>query len=148
MNAAVALLAIHAATTVAMAGLIWFVQIVHYPLFARVGEASFPGYEEAHMRRTTWVVAPLMFAELATAGAIAIEPPAGIPSSAAWAGLGLVGLLWASTAAIQVPCHSRLRAELDPAVVRRLVAGNWLRTAGWTARGGLSLWMLARGAAA
>lgn len=35
-----ALLLVHAAATWAMVGLVWFVQVVHYPLFAQVGGMS------------------------------------------------------------------------------------------------------------
>ena len=54
------ILLIQAAATLAMVGLIWFVQIVHYPLMAQVGRDSFAHYEASHTARTTWVVAPLM----------------------------------------------------------------------------------------
>ena len=58
---------VHAFATVAMTGLIWFVQVVHYPLFARVGEEGFHAYEAAHARATSRVVAPLMLGEVGTA---------------------------------------------------------------------------------
>lgn len=35
------LLYLHAGATLFMTGLIWFVQVVHYPLFLRVGEGNF-----------------------------------------------------------------------------------------------------------
>ena len=57
------ILLLQAASTLAMVGLIWFVQIVHYPLFAQVGREGFSGYEQAHQNRTTFVVAPLMLVE-------------------------------------------------------------------------------------
>ncbi len=38
----------HITATLYMTGLIWFVQIVHYPLFARVGNAEFSAYEQRH----------------------------------------------------------------------------------------------------
>ena len=56
------LLLIHAGATLYMTGLIWFVQVVHYPLMARVGEDGFAEYEKHHQRLTTWVVAPPMAA--------------------------------------------------------------------------------------
>lgn len=43
-----ALLITHAAATLWMTGLIWFVQVVHYPLFALVGSTGFAAYESAH----------------------------------------------------------------------------------------------------
>ena len=37
-----------AVASVAMATVIWFVQVVHYPLFDRVGREGFTIYEMAH----------------------------------------------------------------------------------------------------
>ena len=53
----------HAASTLAMSGGIWFVQIVHYPLFALVADQALGRYEKEHVLRTGWVVGPLMVAE-------------------------------------------------------------------------------------
>ena len=63
-------LLLQVAATLALVGLIWFVQVVHYPLFAKVGSSSFADYEQSHQRRTTLVVAPLMLVEAATAIAL------------------------------------------------------------------------------
>ena len=48
----------HAAATLYMTGLIWFVQVVHYPLMGLTGKAEFSAYEQRHTLLTTWVVAP------------------------------------------------------------------------------------------
>ena len=56
----------------AMAGIIWYVQLVHYPLFAEVGADAWFVYHADHERRTGWVVAPLMVVELGSAAAIVI----------------------------------------------------------------------------
>ncbi len=39
-----------------MVGLIWLIQVVHYPLFANIPTAAFPDYERQHTHRTAWVV--------------------------------------------------------------------------------------------
>lgn len=132
------LLLAHAAVTLLMVGLIWFVQIVHYPLFALVGEAGFAHYERHHARRTTWVVAPPMIAELTMAGALAWS----MPGPLAWCGLALLAVIWASTALWQVPAHRQLQHGFDAHVHRRLVATNWVRTAAWSARGVVALALL------
>ena len=132
------------AATLFMTGLIWFVQVVHYPLFAAVGRDGFAAYHAAHSRRTTAVVMPVMVIEAATALLLAWRPPPGLPVAAALLGLGLVAAVWASTGLAQVPCHGRLGAGFDAATIRALVGGNWLRTAAWTARSALLLWMVAR----
>ncbi|MEM9020743.1 MAG: hypothetical protein AAGC44_09280 [Planctomycetota bacterium] len=134
------LIQLHTSATLYMVGLIWFVQLVHYPLMARVGEAQFIAYERLHTRWTTVAVAPAMFVELGTS--VALVPMAqgvGYPPVFAWAGLGLVLMLWVSTAILQVPCHRRLEQGFDRAVHQRLVRSNWLRTVGWSLRGVLVL---------
>ena len=47
----------HAAATLFMVGLIWFVQVVHYPLFARVGPDAFVPYAaaQAPSPASSWV---------------------------------------------------------------------------------------------
>ena len=129
----------HAFCTVAMAGLIWFVQIVHYPLFVEVGSGEFTRYEALHCRRTGYVVAPLMLTELATAAWLFFRPPTSGVEWATTAGIALLAAAWLSTALLQVPCHRRLERGFDPAVARRLVGTNWIRTIAWTARALLAL---------
>ena len=127
-----------------MTGLIWFVQIVHYPLFAQVGENGFSVYSRQHARRTGWVVAPLMLSELGTALLFLFSAfrPAFLPISAAIAGLFLLAVIWLSTALLQVPLHNRLVQGFDPSAAQKLVTGNWLRTVCWTLRALLLLWYL------
>lgn len=132
----------HAAATLFMVGLIWFVQVVHYPLFSRVGSEAFIPYAAAHGFLTTWVVGPPMLLELATAGWLALRPPPGVNPLVPWVGLALVAALWLSTFFLQVPLHESLRAGFQPDVWRRLVVTNLLRTALWTGRGGLALFLL------
>jgi len=132
----------HAASTWAMLGLIWFVQVVHYPLFARIDAAGFPAYEAAHASRTTLVVGPLMLIELLTAVWLVATMPVGVSRPAAWTGLALVAVIWLSTALLQVPQHNVLARGFEPAAHALLVHSNWVRTAAWTLRGGLALWLL------
>jgi hypothetical protein len=76
----------HAAATLFMVGLIWFVQVVHYPLFSRVGSDAFVPYAAAHGVLTTWVVGPPMLLEFATAGWLAPRPPPGVNPVVPWVG--------------------------------------------------------------
>ena len=80
------MIGIHAAATLYMTGLIWFVQVVHYPLMARVGGGGFAAYEAAHTNRTAWVVGPAMLAEAGTAVALVVDPAWDVPASSAMQG--------------------------------------------------------------
>ncbi len=135
-------LLIHVATTLFMTGLIWFVQVVHYPLFARVGCDGFATYAERHAARTTWIVGPVMSAELVTGVVLLAGGPEGKTLAILIAGMVLLGLIWLSTALLQVPLHERLRRGYTDADQRKLVQGNWIRTAAWSARAILILWLL------
>lgn len=140
---ATAIFLIHLAATLLMTGVIWIVQVVHYPLFAAVGAEAFRDYESQHQQRITLVVAPLMLIELATAVALVLwTAPAEIPAWMPLAGLILVGVVWLSTAFVQVPAHRLLESAFDGDAHRRLVATNWIRTVAWSLRTGLVLWML------
>jgi len=122
-------------STMAMVGLIWFVQIVHYPLYGLVGREAFAEYERVHQQRTTIVVAPLMLLEASTAAPLVFWRPDGVSIWLPWAGIVLSALIWGSTFFWQVPAHEKLTASFEPATHRFLVRSNWLRTVGWTARG-------------
>jgi hypothetical protein len=130
-----------------LVGLIWTIQIVHYPLFAAVGVDRFVAYEASHTRLITWVVGPVMLVEAATAGLFVAMRPASIPAWIPWTGLGLVILIWISTAVLQVPDHAKLANGFDATAHAHLVGTNWLRTIAWTARGvilAVAIWPVLR----
>jgi hypothetical protein len=142
-----AVLVAQAAVTWALVGLIWTIQLVHYPLLAGIATDRYPRWQRLHMTRITWVVGPLMIIEGATAAMMALLVWRGGPRELlSWAlggGLLLV-LIWLSTALLQAPAHGRLTAGFDPALHRWLMRTNWLRTLLWSARGGLLLLLLLR----
>ena len=136
-----ALFLAHLGATLMMVGILWMVQIVQYPLFSKVDGVGFDGFHDAHMTTITFVVGPLMLVEVATAVGLLLARPGWIPSWSMWAGLALIGLVWLSTWFVQVPLHNALASGgLEVAVVDKLVATNWVRTLGWSARAGLVLW--------
>ncbi len=110
-------LLIHYAATVFMTGVIWVIQLVHYPLFDRVGDAQFAGYEASHVARVTWVVGPPMLAEAFTALALLSSPMPRVPGWVPWVGAALLAVVWLSTAVWQVPQHDVLARGFDPRTV-------------------------------
>ena len=133
------LLAIQLLTTLPLVGLIWTIQVVHYPLFSRVGAPEFVEYQHAHMRAIGPLVGPLMAIEALTSIALIIFMPT---DPLAITGLVLVIVIWGSTAFLQVPCHRRLCDGFDPSAHRNLVVGNWIRTVAWSGRGVVAVVMV------
>ena len=129
----------HLAATLYLTGLIWVIQVVHYPLMDRVPGDGFIAFHTEHARRIGVVVIVPMLVELITALALLVIRPPGVPVALLVAGVVLVGAAWLSTFALQVPLHRRLSEGFDPAAHRALVRGNWIRTAAWTLRAAVAI---------
>lgn len=137
-----AVLLANASATLFMVGLSWFVQVVHYPLFAAVGADRFPAYHREHSRRTTWVVAAPMLAELVSSFALLVEPPAGETALTAL-GAVLAAAVWVLTFVAAVPAHRGLGDGFRHSAQDRLVRANLVRTLVWTAHGAVVIALLA-----
>lgn len=121
-----------------MTGLIWVIQVVHYPLFARVGAEGYREYQLAHQSLISLIVGPAMLVEALATGAILVTRRDAPAITAAI----LLAIIWASTAFLQVPLHNALANGFDAQAHARLVDTNWIRTIAWTARGILALYFL------
>ena len=117
-----------------LTGLIWMVQIVHYPGFLGVGTEQFLAYQHNHMRTISYVVVPLMLGELV----VGLMLPFVYPSSWPWlvyTSAGLVLVIWITTFFVSSPLHGLLASEgYNTERIERLVSTNWIRTAAWTVR--------------
>ena len=127
------------ASMLMLVGLIWFVQVVHCPQFARVGIDRFTHSQSQHFRLTTWVVALPMLVEAVTSVALVWKPPAQDLELASGGGLSMVIVIWVSMAVLQVPRLNALTTGFDFQAHRGLVLSNRIRTVAWSMRGGLVL---------
>ncbi len=130
----------HLGFTLYMTGVIWFVQVVHYPLMGKVGAEYFVDYENSHTLLTTYVVGPQMMIELITAVLLLFMMKE--LNTWWWINLALVLVVWASTFFIQVPLHNALSQAFDENLHQKLVNSNWIRTVVWTGRAVMVLWLV------
>lgn len=121
----------HFGITCSLVGLIWLVQIVVYPLMNRVGETSFIVWHARYTTSMSYCVGPMMLAELATAAWLLCT---GKRDAAFLTSLGLLAIIWLSTAFIQVPMHHQLSQGFDQVAHEKLITSNWIRTSAWTLR--------------
>jgi hypothetical protein len=122
-----------------MTGVIWFVQLVQYPMlkFTDGHRDSAAGHRE-YTRRMGFVVMPVMLGELLFQGLELFQDP----GNRAWLTSFLLLLIWASTFLLQVPRNHRLTRGYDAGAHRSLVRTNWIRTVAWTSRALLlGFWM-------
>jgi hypothetical protein len=137
------LLLVHAFATTALAGLIWTIQVVHYPLFSRVGLAEFSKFHHDHSFRITLIVGPLMAVEGITTLWLLARRPAGVSPLLTWGAAVVLAVVHLGTVALSVPAHNRLSRGFTTSAYERLVNTNWVRTVGWSARAALAFAMIA-----
>tara|TARA_R110001592_G_scaffold81119_1_gene241043 strand:+ start:584 stop:1033 length:450 start_codon:yes stop_codon:yes gene_type:complete len=136
------LLLANAASTLALFGLIWTIQLVHYPTFLHIAPERFLQFEAFHQRQISFVVLPLMVVELLSTLYLFFVPPAILPAWCATIGVLLLAIIWTSTFLIQVPLHNVLSKGYDELTITRLVRSNWIRTIAWSLRSAVVLWGL------
>lgn len=124
----------------ALFGLIWCVQLVHYPFFLRADKINFVEHIGFHKHRISIIVIPLMTIELGTSGILAFQ----FPQFTGWNifGFAVVILIWLVTFFVQVPLHDHLSDGYDESAVQKLIKTNWIRTLLWSAKSFSSLYIL------
>jgi hypothetical protein len=135
----------HVAATLFMVGLIWTIHVVHYPLFAEVGESTYVAYQAAHVDRIGMLLAvPWLLEGLTLLGVLAmaverrdLRIPALI-GAIAMAAVLIISGFWSA------PAHGELADGFDAAVHDRLMTANLIRTMAWTVCGASALWVMAR----
>ena len=128
------LLLAHAASTAALAGLIWTVQLVVYPGFGEVGRTpAWAAVHAAHTRRTGLLVCLPWAVQGLTLALLLVRRPDGVPLPLLLGVAALAAVPVLVTATVSVPAHRRLSRGWDDGTWRRLVRTNWWRTAAWTA---------------
>lgn len=123
-----------------LCGLIWMVQLVHYPIFHGLSKKNFSSHIQFHKKRISVIVIPVMASELLTSAVLA-----------GWSaefkiihitGLVFVTAIWLITFFVQVPIHNKLPDGYDQTLVQKLVLSNRYRTAFWTFKSILGIFLL------
>lgn len=126
----VVLFSLHTVAALYMLGVIWFVQIVHYPLFFHLPSEQEKRSFSFHQKRTAWVVIPGMVVEIGTAIWLLFHPFPNLFSVIILLVLSLAPLIM--TFVFQAPCHRALLKENSEILIHKLVRTNWIRTWMWT----------------
>jgi hypothetical protein len=136
IDAAVLLVAL--GSTWAMTGLIWVIQLVHYPIFDSIepGEenTAWVRFAQRHTTSISFVVGPLMLAEGITGLWLVASPPADTSRLLPLIALGLMAIAYGVTAFVSAPLHGKMSLRFDAQLHARLLSTNWIRTAAWSSR--------------
>ena len=111
-----------------MVVLIWLVQLIIYPGMHAWKRSSFIAAHRSYTSRMGWIVGPLMVLQAILGLWLVLGSPGGLVSVQ----MLLLGCVWLTTIFCSIPMHRRLARGYDRQAVKRLIATNWLRTAGWS----------------
>ena len=126
------MLIIHLIATSVMVGVIWIIQLVHYPSFHFIELNQYTTFQRFHMSRISYVVIPAMLTELFTLILIVISMDQ--IDTLVLASAILLIFIWLMTAVFFSGVHQKLTLGYDQTVVDKLVKLNWGRTLLWTLR--------------
>lgn len=130
---------IHLASTLFMTGLIWIVQLLHYPSYHYIKTDQFSAYQRFHTNQITYIVGPVMLAEVLSGMYLTVQNDWTTTYTLNFIGLCVI---WLSTLFFSVPSHNKLSLGFDHPTISYLVKTNWIRTITWTARSVLLLYLL------
>jgi hypothetical protein len=123
---------IQVACAVYMTGVIWLIQLIHYPCFAWIETERFAQFHRRHTTAMGAIVGPVMVLEMVSAVGLVW-----LSAENQWfwrANLVGVLALWGATFLLSVPLHNELERGKNLVAIRKLVSTNWTRTALWSAR--------------
>ena len=122
----------HLIFTSIMTGVIWVIQIVHYPSFHFIEKELYTAFQKFHMNKISIIVIPIMLAELITGMMLFLDKSSKSPFLII--SFVILVLIWLITGVFFSEAHNELMTGYQELVVNQLVVMNWIRTLLWTLR--------------
>ena len=121
---------IHFLSTSLMVGIIWVIQLLHYPAFNFIKESDYVEFQHFHMQRISFIVVPVMILELFSAFMLVYY----FRSNLLILCLIILLFIWLITFVFFTKLHQSLLDGYDKKIVDKLVKINWSRTVLWSLR--------------
>ena len=123
---------IHFLATSIMVGVIWVIQLLHYPSFHFIQKSDYPKFQQFHMSRISFIVVPAMIIEFIT-GIMMLQ--FGFSSNFLFIfSLFILLVIWVITLVFFTKMHQGLISGYNEVIVDRLISINWSRTLLWSIR--------------
>lgn len=113
-----------------MTGVIWFAQVIQYPLLRLVDKSRYKEYYEIHLNRIVWMVLPVIVLQLATAAYLFVDERFPMWFSGMLVAYSLFN--FGFTAFISVSIYREMAFSYSDELIDRLLTQNWARTIVWT----------------
>ena len=121
---------IHFLSTSLMVGIIWVIQLLHYPTFHFIKESDYVEFQHFHMQRISFIVVPVMIIEILSGFMLVYY----FRSNLFILCLTILLVIWLITFVFFTKLHQSLLGGYDKIIVKKLVQINWSRTVLWSLR--------------
>ena len=121
---------IHFLSTSLMVGIIWVIQLLHYPTFHFIKQSDYVEFQHFHMQRISFIVVPVMIIELLSGFMLVYY----FRSNLFILCLTILLVIWLITFVFFTKLHQSLLGGYDKIIVDKLVQINWSRTFLWSLR--------------
>jgi hypothetical protein len=141
------LLIAHLAATLFMVGLIWTIHVVHYPLFANVGESTYVTFQSEHVNRIgkllflPWLIEGITLLGVLILAFLGHRRDLRLPAFLNGFGMAIALLI---SGVWSAPAHGKLADGFDADIHNQLMNANLVRTLAWTLCGVSAIWLVAR----
>ena len=136
------LIIFHAIVTFILTGLIWVIQLVHYPMFQFLDLKNYSKAMQFHQQRISLIVMPLMLFELISGVYLAHAQWATLSGFHA-INIAFLLIIWVHTFGLMVPFHQTMSIQLNTSLLQKTLQHHWIRTLAWSAKSvlwGAILW--------
>ena len=124
----------HFISTSIMVGVIWIIQLVHYPTFLFIDKQKYFNFQKFHMSKVSYIVMPAMTVELFSGIYILLYSENLIENNLFLLAFSFLVLNWVITGLVFVKIHNSLLIEYNMQTILLLVKLNWIRTTLWSLR--------------
>ena len=121
---------IHFLSTSLMVGIIWVIQLLHYPTFHFIKQSDYVEFQHFHMQRISFIVVPVMIIEILSGFMLVYY----FRSNLFILCLTILLVIWLITFVFFTKLHQSLLGGYDKIIVNKLVQINWSRTVLWSLR--------------
>lgn len=124
----------HILLCIAVTAVIWFMQVVQYPLIPFVDAAQWKSFCEKKRMQTIMISYPLMAFEALsgiTLLLIAVQSPAYVPLIVS---MLLLGVLHVFSFMYLQPLFKKIQSPVDLVSIQKFKKTHWIRTIGWSIR--------------
>ena len=124
----------HFISTSIMVGVIWIIQLVHYPTFLYIDKQKYFNFQKFHMSKVSYLVMPTMTVELISGIYMLLDSENLIENNLFLLAFSFLILNWVITGLVFVKIHNSLLIEYKMQTILLLVKLNWIRTILWSLR--------------